>query len=225
MALVSGRFRLDPRSPAPERQLPPPPTLASTPPVRPPPPRPPAPTAAPAAKKPANRRIVLLGASALAVLLLGGAVAVYVATALGYPDKYVLDADEMPAGMSNARLSANDREESGLRSNPGEMDRDKLEQDMPLDPSPDRGYAQILATSDGSRVVSVAFKYADEEAARSSTTQLRAVCSFADGIVLRDADVVVMIFPEDGATRSNARAVANALIDKTGGDLVSVCGA
>lgn len=231
LALVSGRFRLDPRAPEPDRYVPPPPTplqaraAVAPPPAAPAPPPPPAPVAAAATTSPTRRRVLVVGAIVVAILLVGGAVAVFVATALGYPDKYVLEGNERPSGMTDARLSQDEMDDLGITSNPGEIDKARLQDEFETNDgrSPDQGNAQVLQAGSG-RVVILALKYQDEEQARDATSQLRALCSFANGAVLRDADVRVAIVPDEGASRSDVRAVAAALLEKTSA-LEAVCGA
>jgi len=221
LALVSGRFRLDPKAPAPQRAVPPPPPppTAAAPPVvaRPPP----DPLPAPAPTK--RRRGLMLGAVVVALLLLGGVVAVYVATAKSYPGSYLLETREYPSGLSKARLSADELDELGMRSNPGEIDRDQLDTfETPDGTDPEEGHALVLQDASGARVIVTAVRYADEEDAVDAAKQARALCSFANGAVLRDGKVLVGILPERGGSRTEARAVASALREKTD-DLVTVC--
>lgn len=221
MALVSGRFRLDPRDAEPVRA----PAPAPLPVARPAPPRPPPPAPAPAPAAGKSRRMLLVGAAAAALLLLGGAVAVYVATTPGYPDDYVLARGEYPSGMSLARLSADDMDQLGIRRNPGEIDAAELDSYETDDGvRPERGYAQVIETADGGRVVALALAYPSEDDVQERAREARALCSFASAAVLRDGKILVLIIPEDGASRTAVRAVTAALRDKTS-DLAPVCGA
>lgn len=225
MALVSGRFKLDPRGAEPARPPVAPPVPAPRAIAPPPAPRPaPVPAATPAARAPLwrNRRVLLIAALVLAVLVVGGAIA-FVATALGYPDKYVLERSEMPSGMSNARLTRSELDDAGMESNPGPMDPAALEDNFGGDSSDvEKAHGQILSTSDGGRIAILALKYVDEDAARSAAAEARMLCSFANGAALRDGDVLVVLFPE-GASRAAVREAASALREKTG-DLAPVCG-
>lgn len=216
---MSGRFRLDPRAAEPPRSFEPPPLAPQAPARLPPAPGPPARVAAGPAQ--AKRRWLLIGGVAAVVLLLGGAVAIYVATAAGYPDAYVLSRGEYPQGVSLARLSAGDREELGIAENPGEMDPADL--DFARDTPAERGYMQVLQTGNGGRIVVMALQYATEEDAKGAALDARALCSFANGVALRDGRVVVAVLPEDGASRSSVLAVGRALVDKKDG-LKAVCG-
>ena len=226
MALVSGRFKLDPRAPEPARPAVPPlaPPRATAPPAPRPAP-PPAPRPAAVAKAPArtNRKLLLIGAAVVALLLVGGAV--FVATALGYPDKYVLDEDEMPAGMSNEDLSASDLREAGMRENPGEIDWDRSEladafSQAGID-DPEEAHGQVLDAG-SSEIVILALKYPNEEDARSAAQSMRRICSFGSAggvqaLVMRDGDVVVAIVSDDGASRAQVQAVGEALREKASG--------
>ena len=81
----------------------------------------------------------------------------------------------------------------------------------------------MLATSNGGRVAILALKYDKDDAARSAAADMRALCTFANGAVLRDGSVLVVVVPEDAVSRSSVRAVASALREKTD-DLRPVCG-
>lgn len=177
-----------------------------------------------------NRRVLVIGAIAVAILLLGGAVAVFVATALGFPDKYVLERSEMPSGMSNARLSAGDLRDAGMTENPGYIDWDESALADAFSRAgiddPDEAHGQVLQAG-GDQIAIVAMKYANEDAARAAATDLRAICSFGsvsgiEATVLRDGDVVVAVFSDDGASRAQVRAVSEALREKVD-DLVQSC--
>lgn len=162
----------------------------------------------------------------MALLLLGGAIAVYAATALGFPAKYVLDADERPAGMTNARLTASEMDQLGITQNPGIVDDERLADQFGdrREDGPEEGHVQVLTVAGGGgRIIVAALRYADEPAAQDGASEMRALCSFAGGAVLRDGDVVVALLPEDGASRGSVRAAALALQEKTPA-LRSICG-
>lgn len=214
------RFRLDPSAPERAPASPPPQARPAT---------DPAPRVAPAPPETprAGRKALMLAAIVVVLLLVGGAVAIYAAGAFGFPSKYVLDAGERPAGMANARLTAAELDELGIEENPGELSAEDIE-DWEHDLGREDGHAkeaniQVLSTSSGGRVLVFAARYANEDDARAASGDLRAVCSFASGAVLRDGSVVVTVLPDDGATRIDVRAVAGALREKTS-DLRAICG-
>lgn len=227
MALVSGRFRLDPRAPAPERAIPPPPTLpkpAAAPPAA---PRPIAPVAAasPAPTAKPRRKVLIVAAVVIGLLLVGGAVAVFVATSMGYPDAYTLSPSEYPSGMTTAPLRQSDRD-NGLEDNPGPIDMDAMDPRVADRLETDDGdrplaHGQILSAG-GSRISILALKYGDAGAAQEAGENAKAICTFLSGAVMRDGAVLVVIMPESPNT-SQVRAVANALDAKTP-DLARVCG-
>lgn len=213
---MSRRFNLDPRAPPTAR--PPPPRAPTTPTASataprpfsaPPPfgaairpdgasaPDPTAPAAAPAAPPAARRRRTMyLVAAIVAVLLVGGGVAIYAATDLTYPNKYVLDDDEMPSGVSNARMSRGDLADAGMEKNPGAMDEEQFKSDYPTRNQPEEAHSQVLQTSAG-RVVVLSLRYADEDTARAAAAEARALCSFAGAAALRDGDVLLLVVGDD----------------------------
>lgn len=227
------RFKLDPNAPEVERPHVPPPappgTVAKAPTPTPPLPTPrPAPaTGAAPADGARNRRLLIIGAIAVASLLVLGGVAygAYTLLGLGYPDKYLVDADEMPEGMSEARLTSQERDQVGIEENPGRMSEDRLDDFAARNGArPDEGWTQVLGDSSGGtqRVAVVALQYANEEDAKSGASQLRALCSFAGGAVLRDGDVVVAVVPDGNGMRSSVPVVARIVQDKSGA--TTVCG-
>lgn len=166
----------------------------------------------------------LIAGGVVALLLVGGAIAIYAATELGYPGKYTLDDGEMPTGVSEARLTRSEMDDLGIRENPGEMDKDAFRDNAPSDPDnePDTVVAQVLQDRSGNRILLLAMKYPTEEDARAAAADARALCSFAAGSALRDGDVLVLLFPE-GASSSTVGSVARALLAKADG-LEPVCG-
>lgn len=236
MALVSGRFKLDPRAPEPARPATPPlaPPRGSAPsstraPPSPSPSTPPPPSSRlpPPSAKPTrtNRKMLVIAAAVVALLLVGGAIAVFVATVLGYPDKYVLERDEMPSGMSNARLTSTELRDAGMSGNPGEIDWQDSEfadafSQAGLD-DPERAHGQVLAAG-ASKIVVLALKYPDADAAQSAAQSMRQICSFGSvgglqAMVMRDDDVLVIVISEDGASRAQVQAVGSALREKASG--------
>lgn len=234
MALVSGRFKLDPRAPATER-----PTRAAQAPMRAPaaPARPKASDPLPAAPvsvrpaaaaatppPPRRRRALLLAAVVVGILLVGGGVAAYLVNAESYPDKYVLKPQQYPQGLSTAPLSSGDRERAGVTSNPGAIDPDSLSSFETSDGTPpEQGYLLALSDAGGARIAMIALEYGNEVDALDFAKQARAICSFANGAALRDGKVLVLVIPENGASKAQVVTVARALLDKNG-DLDPVCG-
>ncbi|HET6405049.1 MAG TPA: hypothetical protein VFH78_10415, partial [Candidatus Thermoplasmatota archaeon] len=195
------------------------------------PPAPPALRApvAPAAAPRRDRRMLYLAGGVLGVLLVG-AVVVFAAVALGFPEKYVLDDDEMPPGMSNARLSSSELRDAGMSRNPGPIDWDRsvfadgFAQTGADDPK--EAHGQVLAAG-AARIVILAMQYPNEDEARDAAQQMRTICSFGgragvQAVVLRDEDVVVVVMSGEGATRAQVSAVASALTEKVE-DLSRVC--
>lgn len=220
MALVRGRFKLDPQGPEPAR---PPPAPAAVP-ARPPAPPPPRPAAARAPAR-ERRKLLLVGAGVVALLLVGGAIAVFVATALGFPDRYVLDEDEMPRGTSNARLTSSELRDAGMRKNPGPIDWEQSEiadgfAQVGLD-DPEEAHGQILAAG-AAKIVVVAMKYPSEKDAQEAAQTMRRVCSLGaaggvHAVVLRDGDVLVVVLSDEGASRAEVQSVGSALREKASG--------
>lgn len=218
------RFRLDPTAPDVERPPvapPPPPGVPRAPPPTAAPPAPASPPALPAR----NRRLLAIGALVVVALVGLGAAAFAITGALAYPDKYLLEEDEIPAGLAEGRLTAEEREEYGVTSNPGEISSDELDQfsDREGDP-PEKGWVQVLGDSGGGtqRLVVLALQYENEDSAKSAATQLRALCSFAGGAVLRDGDVVVALAPEGSGMRASVPVVAKLIEEKSGA--AAICG-
>jgi hypothetical protein len=164
----------------------------------------------------------MLGAAVVALLVVGGAVAVFVATAMGYPDKYLLENREAPGGMSKARLSEDEMDEIGIGSNPGQIEDARLDEYPMGDERAEEAWMEVLTDGGGARVVIIAARFAEEEQAIDAAKQARAACSFRSGAVLRDGEVLVVVLPDSGASRAQARAVADALRDKARG-LETVC--
>lgn len=169
--------------------------------------------------------MLIVAAAVVALLLVGGAIAVFVANVFGYPDKYVLERDEMPPGMSNSRLTASELRDAGMSENPGEIDWEASEfagafSQAGLD-DPDRAHGQILAAG-ASEIVILALKYPDADAAQSAAQSMRQVCSFGSvgglqAMVMRDQDVIVIVVSEGGASRAQVQAVGSALREKASG--------
>lgn len=226
MALV--RFKLDPKAAEVQRPaapLAPParPPLSAGPVARPPPSPTPKRAALPAA--PAGRRNVVVAAIAIvAVLVLaGGAAAIWFLLVETYPEKYLVKESEAPPGTRIASLSPSELDSLGMDENPGQIDREELEDRFSTSDGrePEEGWGEVLQ-SGNNRAAIFALRYADEDDARAAGRTLATICGFANGAVLRDGEIVVVVLPE-GASRSNVLALVGVLRDKAS-DLDPVCG-
>ena len=230
------RFRLDPRDaerlPPPQAPAPPAPAPAA--------PRAPAGAAAAAAGAPLAARVgsVLRERKALvvavaAVLLLGGGATVGAMYALdigpfAYPNKYLLEEDEIPRGLTLIRLPDEAREEVGIRSNPGKVDSDRIDEISFGGPRPKAVWMQFLGeraspSGGGAAIAIVPIQYADQEDADSAARGVRGACAFRDGLTaLRDGDVLVLVTAEGSAGGTWLPSVVSALKAKNP-DLTTLC--
>lgn len=237
------RFRLDPRGA--EARPPPPAYLPSAAkaegppanaPAEAPPPMAPAPGATHAAAVvPAQvaaaiqavraRRTLAIGIAIALLLTSGVAVGAMYALDAGpfaYPNKYILQDDEIPRGLRNAPLDAEAREELGLTSNPGEVDPSTIVDDTG-GPRPERAWVQGLTNGASEPiVVIVALDYGNRDDADDAASRLQAGCMFRDGFtLLRDGDVLVLVMPENGGDGYVASVVA--ALKRQNADLSTVC--
>lgn len=234
------RFRLDPRdapeepesvasfASAPEAPAAPPVGVgAPKPRVVAPPPR------TPGAKKGLTPRQRTFAIVAALVVLLGGSATiggmyVFDVGPFAYPERYLLEKDEIPAGMFMMPIDPDLRTEIGMRENPGEIStRDLMDSFEMGGPYPEAGWAQQLGgdgpTGGDVPVVILALKFANEEDAKTAAARFRFGCAGGGLAVLRDGDVVVVVAPQDeNEGRPFVNAVVSALIRKAP-DLVRLC--
>lgn len=176
------------------------------------------------AAAPAGKRNLTIAIALAAILLLaGGAAAIYFLFVETYPEKYLVKESETPPGMRIATLSASELDQLGMDDNPGEIDRNDLEDRFSTSDGrePAEGWGEILQ-SGNSRVALFALRYENDDDARDAVRTLSTICGFANGAVLRDGPVVVVIVPE-GASRANVLSLVEVLQDKASG-LAPWCG-
>lgn len=221
-ALPAMRFRLAPTTP--EGALPP-----SAP--APAPPRAPAPAPARASASATSALVdrlpprlrehrVFVAAGIVLVLLLaavGGGVYATSAEAR-YPEGYLLEEKELPAGVRNAQLPSFVLAELGVDETPGQIDPAQLEQfetDAGLRPA--EGWLQVLGASSASPDVFLfAFRFDSREDAGEWLNEARDTCLENDGgRLFQDRSVVVLLAADSDEDLPVLAKVAAALQDES----------
>lgn len=169
-------------------------------------------------------------AAVVALVVVGGGIAAYAATALKYPNAYLLeDADERPSGITVRQLTRGQMDGLGITENPGEMDKEAFDSftQGAIRHEPEEVHAHALQGSAGDQIFVFAVKFANEQEARESSQDqtARVACTGRTGrtvTLLRDSDVVVAIFSE-GPTQNAHVNVVRALLAQND-DLAPECG-
>lgn len=177
-----------------------------------------------------RKKTYLIAGAIAAILLVGGAVAIYAATELQYPNAYLLeDADERPSGVTPRQMTRSEMDGLGITENPGEMDKEAFDSftQGAIRHDPKEVHAQALRTNAGQPIFVFALKFDNEEDARESAQDqtARLACTGRTGrtvTLLRDNDVVVAIFSDASAQSAHVN-VVRALIAQND-DLSAECG-
>lgn len=221
------RFQIDPRTARspPAAPAAPPPSAAA--PAAPPPPpgvglfKPAAPPAAAPAGT-ANRKRLYVAAGLAALLLAGSALGALYAMEMApfdYPRRYMLEGDEIPAGMRLGTIPREMQNEFGVSENPGKMDQDALqEMGEGMLPPPEEAWVEALAPQTGSGSVMIfAFRFANADDASDWTSMFRMGCSGEQmGVLVKD-DVVVVVGPEGRGGEVLVPRVIDALVREAPG--------
>lgn len=152
-----------------------------------------------------------------ALVVLGGGTAAYLELAPTgkYPERYLLEEDEMPAGLRLLSLPDQAKAELGVSSNPGEMKKAKLadfESDSGVRPA--EGWLEVFGSGGFSFDAALfAFRFSSVGDAETWVQESLSECG-ANALAYRWGNVVVLIASESGNTEPAAK-VAAALKEKT----------
>lgn len=165
-----------------------------------------------------DRRLMVV-AVVLLLVVFGSGTAAYLefSPTARYPERYLVDDDEMPAGLSNAPVSPELRDDHEIDENPGRMNADQLE-DVSAGSSttPEEGWVQVLGDPSGEPMVAVlALRFEDAEAADGWVRSMMPVCAFGGGRVYQHGSVAVLVAVEDSDGIARLNDVADVLLDKS----------
>lgn len=171
----------------------------------------------------------------LALLVVAALVAGCTTKASGYPEKYMLAADELPEGLKLSEIPP-EMEQFGFRENPAEIPAQFMQSlgEGFAEFKPERVWVELVEKTtsssqygaDGGLMLAAGF-WADEGKAKAVTDQMKAegdqACEDLGevGVVMRDRNVVVMI-SGDESMQAFVPQVESALKEKAPG-LESIC--
>lgn len=149
----------------------------------------------------------------VALLLLGGGTAAYVelSAEARYPDRYLVQENEMPTGLRTSAIPAEARMALGIEENPGRLSEQMLERLSASDARPVDGYAQLLGGT-SAEVVVFALRFDTREDAQRWTATAADDCP--DGL-LRDRTIVLLVMGEGSRGEAQAERVRDVLEDKS----------
>lgn len=210
------RFRLDPLAPPVEAPAPPPAAPAT--------PAPPPPKAPAAAKAPGKRLPLAAVIGVVVLVLVTGTGATLYAMDVGpfaYPDRYLLEKEEVPPSLRLTSLPVEVREELGVTENPGKVRDDKLDGFRQGAIEPEEGWIETV-TPRGQYVpvLIMALRFADADAA-SDWAADSAAEGCQGGTILKDGKVIVAVGGQGRGTETYVAEVVKALRAKS--DLSKVC--
>lgn len=159
------------------------------------------------------------------VLLGGGAGAILYATDSGpfrYPHAYLVEGDHVPSGLKLAPVPDNAENDFGIKSNPGEVPKDRISEMGDASMRPQTAWIEVLGTTGTPSAITIlALQFEDEDHADSFASAARFQCQAGAHAVLQDGDVVVLI-SSNGASTYYSR-IVNTIMGQVSG-LHKVCG-
>lgn len=166
------------------------------------------------ATTPRERALLAAGAVAVVIMLIAAGFWYGTSETARYPDRYLLEEQEMPPGWRPVALPAEARNELGITENPGKLSRsglENLESDTGI--IAEEGWAQTLGrTGLFDAVIVFALRFNNDGDADDWVREARNQCRDG-GRLLQDRSVVLLVLSA-GRNDADAQRVANEILGK-----------